>query len=132
MPASGVTDRREVNEMAETEFHKIWIEQCEATEGIRERFGLEDAIRYLIGEKLQSDRRPEFAAEVPNFVAEVKEIFEPHELSEFLGGLLHEKSAEQDQDWPFDDFEDAELEPRDVVNEAARIVLIERAKELLV
>ena len=29
------------------EFHKIWIEQCEATEGIRDRYGKEDAIRYL-------------------------------------------------------------------------------------
>ena len=123
--------------MSKHEFHKIWIEQCEATEGIRERFGKDDAIRYLIGEKFlnfleESDRRPEFAAEVTKFVAEVKEIFEPYEISEFLDGLLEEKSAEQDEDWPFDDFEDAELEPSDVINEAAKIVLIERAKELLV
>ncbi len=123
--------------MAEIEFHKIWEEQCKAAEGIHEQFGKDDAIRYLIGEKFlnyleEGDRRPEFAEEVPKFVAEIKEIFEPHEISEFLDGLLHEKSAEQDEDWPFDDFEDAELEPRDVVNEAARIVLIERAKELLV
>lgn len=122
--------------MAEIEFHKIWIEQCEATEGIRERFGEDDAIRYLLGEKFlnyleEGDRRPEFAAEVPKFVAQVKEIFEPHKISEFLDGLLHEKSAEQDEDWPFDDFDDAELESSDVVNEAAKIVLIERAKELL-
>ena len=43
-----------------TEFHKIWIEQCDAAEGIRERFGTKDAARYLIGEKLmraQSDNR---------------------------------------------------------------------------
>ncbi|MBI4583216.1 MAG: hypothetical protein HY717_04255 [Planctomycetes bacterium] len=122
--------------MNKHEFHKIWIEQCEATEGIRDRYGKEDAIRYLIGEKFlnvlqESDRRPEFATEVPNFVAGVKEIFEPHEISEFLDALLHERSAEQDKDWPFDDFEDAELEPRDVVNEAESIFLIERAKELL-
>jgi len=122
--------------MANIEFHKIWIEQCEATEGIRDHFGTQDAIRYLIGEKFlnfleESDRRPEFAGELPNFVAKVKEIFEPHEVSEFLDGLLHERTAE-DEDWPFDDFEDAELEPRDVVNEAEKIVLIERAKELLV
>ena len=122
--------------MTKHEFHKIWIEQCEATEGIREQFGLGDAVRYLIGEKFlnfleESDRRPEFATEVPKFVAEVKEIFEPHEISEFLDGLLHERSAEQDEDWPFDDFDDAEVEPRDVANEAQKIVLIERAKELL-
>ena len=34
------------------EFHKIWIDQCAATEGIRERLRLEDALDYLIGEKL--------------------------------------------------------------------------------
>ena len=33
------------------EFHKIWIEQCEAARDIREGFGLEKAIGYLIGEK---------------------------------------------------------------------------------
>ena len=33
------------------QFHEIWIEQCRATEDIRERCGLEDAIRYLIGGK---------------------------------------------------------------------------------
>jgi hypothetical protein len=36
------------------QFHKIWIEQCAATEGIRERFGLESALGYLIGEKIFS------------------------------------------------------------------------------
>ncbi len=36
------------------EFHKIWIDQSAATEGIRERFGLDDALNYLIGEKLFS------------------------------------------------------------------------------
>jgi hypothetical protein len=34
------------------EFHKIWIDQCAATEGIRESFGLKDAQDYLIGQKL--------------------------------------------------------------------------------
>ncbi len=37
-----------------TEYHKIWVEQCAATEDIRERFGLESALDYLIGEKLFS------------------------------------------------------------------------------
>lgn len=30
-----------------SEFHKIWIDQCAAAEGIRERFGVNDALRYL-------------------------------------------------------------------------------------
>ena len=35
-----------------TEFHKIWIDQCAATENIRDHFGPQDALGYLIGEKL--------------------------------------------------------------------------------
>jgi hypothetical protein len=34
------------------EFQKIWIDQCAATEAIPEHFGLENALDYLIGEKL--------------------------------------------------------------------------------
>jgi hypothetical protein len=34
------------------DFHKIWQEQCEATRTIRERFGVENALDYLVGEKL--------------------------------------------------------------------------------
>ena len=50
------------------EFRKIWIEQCAATEDIREHFGLKNALEYLIGEKLftfvtASDQDPDFAAE---------------------------------------------------------------------
>ena len=35
-----------------TEFHKIWIDRCAATEDIRQSFGQENALDYLIGEKL--------------------------------------------------------------------------------
>ena len=48
------------------QFHKIWIDQCEATEGIRERFGLENALGYLIGEKLF------------NFVQASEQSIKPH------------------------------------------------------
>jgi hypothetical protein len=73
-------------------FHKIWIDQCEATEGIRERFGLEDALHYLIGEKLFSfvdaaEDDPYFAAELPAFVAEIRRIFSAAEIAEFLNQL---------------------------------------------
>ena len=62
------------------EFHKIWIDQCAATEDIRESFGPEKALDYLIGEKLftflmASEQDPEFAAEVPAFVDEIRRIF---------------------------------------------------------
>jgi hypothetical protein len=57
-----------------TQFHRIWIEQCAATEDIREAFGLKNALDYLIGEKLFtflliSERDLAFAAELPAFVS---------------------------------------------------------------
>ncbi len=87
------------------EFHKIWVAQCEAARNIREGFGLEKAIGYLIGEKSlnfleASDRHPEFAAELPRFVEEIKEIFEPGEIRAYVdsvrrvGALGHTASDE--------------------------------------
>ena len=74
------------------EFHKIWIDQCAATEGIRDHFGLEDALDYLVGEKLLSfakaaDQDPEFAAELPRFQAAVWEIFNPYELRGYVASV---------------------------------------------
>ena len=78
------------------QFHKIWIEQCRATEDIRERFGLEDAIRYLIGEKLfdfvrASEDDPDFAKELPAFVADIRWLFSAAEIREFLDDLERTK-----------------------------------------
>lgn len=61
-------------ESKKIEVHKIWIDQCEATEGIKENFGVQNALDYLIGEKLfnfvqAAESRPEFAAELPDFHA---------------------------------------------------------------
>ena len=59
------------------EFHEIWIEQCEAARDIREAFGLQKALGYLIGENLLNflradDEDPAFAGELPRFVEEIK------------------------------------------------------------
>ena len=53
--------------------HKIWIEQCDAAQTIKARFGLTAAFDYLVGEKLMSfasaaSRHPDFARELPRFV----------------------------------------------------------------
>ncbi|MCP3917195.1 MAG: hypothetical protein GY711_16725 [bacterium] len=72
-----------------SDFHRIRIEQCDAARGIRKRFGTEKALGYLIGEKLLNFARVsesdlDFAAELPAFVARVREDFEPHELRTYL------------------------------------------------
>ena len=58
------------------DFHKIWQEQCEATRTIRERFGVMNALDYLVGVRLltfarAADEDSEFAAELPRFQAAV-------------------------------------------------------------
>jgi hypothetical protein len=79
-------------ESKKIEFHKIWVEQCDATDGIKERFGLQNALAYLIGEKLfgfvqAAETRPEFAAELPDFLKEIRRIFTPLQISGYLGYL---------------------------------------------
>ena len=71
------------------EFCKIWIEQCEAARKIEDEFGTDKALDYLIGEKFlnfleaaETDRR--LPGGIPAFVAEIKTIFEPWQLAEYL------------------------------------------------
>jgi hypothetical protein len=72
------------------------MEQCAATENIRQRFGLENALDYLIGEKLfsfvtASEQHPDFAAELPAFVAKIKRLFTSTEIQEYLDYLERTK-----------------------------------------
>ena len=71
--------------------HQIWIEQCEAgrtirePQTIRERFGLQAAFDYAVGEKLMNFasaafEHPAFARELPRFVSEVRRMFSADEI----------------------------------------------------
>ena len=117
---------------------KIWIEQCEAARGIEDEFGTVDAMKYLVGEKFlnylqAAENDAEFRVELPAFVAEIKTIFEPWQLAEYL-----EKAGWTE---PFDpstyeeegeDPEFIEMERKDNLRRAANELLaIERAKEWL-
>ena len=78
--------------MSRIRFHKIWVQQCRATRGIKRRFGVKSALDYLIGEKLMdfadaAQGHPEFAAELPRFQAAVWNIFNPYELAGYLSSL---------------------------------------------
>ena len=92
-----------------TEFHKIWIEQCAATEDIRDHFGLPSALDYLIGEKLFSflraaEQDPLFAAEVPNFIREIRRLFAAEVICDYLARLEKAKYlAPLDPDLEMDD-----------------------------
>ena len=70
--------------------HEIWVEQCDATNEIKLRYGVKAAFDYLVAEKLlnfadAATGRPEFARELPRFVAYVRGLFTPQERL-FAGG----------------------------------------------
>jgi len=74
------------------QFEKIWIEQCKATEGIRQQFGVESALNYLVGEKLirfarTAEKHPEFAEELPLFLAAVWQMFNKYELAGYVASM---------------------------------------------
>ena len=73
-------------------FEKIWVQQCKATKGIKRRFGVESALDYLIREKLlnfadAAEQRPEFARELPRFLAEVWHIFNQYEIAGYVASM---------------------------------------------
>ena len=116
---------------------KIWIEQCKEARGIEDEFGTPQALAYLIGEKFlnfleAAEDDPEFRAEIPTFVAEIKTIFEKWQLAEFLETA---RQTEQFDPSIYDDDEDPEVvELEQTLNlrrSAADLLLVERAKEWL-
>ena len=123
-----------------TDFHKIWIEQCAAAEDIRRRFGLEDALDYLIGEKLfsfvmASEQHPRFGEELPAFVAEIRRLFGTDEIRECLDRLERTKFlAPQETDMELDDADnDTEEEPLldNPVLGAEELLRFSRVRQLL-
>jgi hypothetical protein len=78
--------------MAENKFQDIWKEQCAAARSVRVRHGTLSSLDYLIGEKLltyaeTAVTRPEFARELPRFVAEIRDIFSSEEIRHYLDHL---------------------------------------------
>lgn len=70
-------------------FEKIWADQCRATKAIRRRFGAKSALDYLIGEKLMTfadaaKDDPEFAKELPRFLAAVWQMFNEYEIAGYV------------------------------------------------
>ena len=109
-------------------------------EGIRERFGLESALDYVIGEKIfsfvmASERDPEFAAELPAFIAEIRRIFTAEEIQSYLDRLEHTKFlASEEPEWEGDDLdEEAEDEPwpDNPVMGAQELLRFSRVRQLL-
>lgn len=111
--------------------HEIWIEQCEATSVIRQRYGLKAAFDYAVAEKLlnfasAASQYPTFARELPRFVARVRQMFTPGEILTHIERIERERN-QRDSDAPDDDDMFAE-DPATVAERSRQFGMI---KELL-
>ena len=129
-------------------FEKIWIEQCEAARRIEDEFGTDKALDYLIGDKFlnfleAAEENSAFLAEIPNFVAEIKTIFERWQLAQYLEtaretepfdpNLFEPRShpllGEEEVEFDAEEVEDMR---QDDIRQCTRdLLLMERAREWL-
>ena|SRR5438552_9631233 len=80
--------------------HQIWIEQREAAQTIKARYGFTAAFEYLVGENLMNfanagSRYPDFARELPRFVSAARRMFTPDEIGAHLAQI---ERAQSEQD----------------------------------
>jgi hypothetical protein len=80
--------------MSQVQFERKWIAQCEAARHVKKRFGLANALDYLIGEKLLNfaevaERHAEFLQELPDFLQEIRAVFSIEETGEYAEQLEH-------------------------------------------
>lgn len=116
---------------------EVIADWCEAARGVEDDWGREKAIGYLIGEKFlnfleraETDR--EWRAAIPVFVAEIKALFEPWQLAEFLDtprrlGPLGHTVGEEGYRMLRAEWEEEER----LRDDARNLMLLEWAKELL-
>jgi hypothetical protein len=126
-----------------TEFHKIWIDQCAATEDILNNFVLSNALDYLIGEKLFSflgaaEQDPLFAEEVPNFIREIQRLFTAEVIRDYLDYLERTKylapldpDLEMDALDELDDLDEDEPWPENPLMGAEELLRFSRVRQLL-
>jgi hypothetical protein len=112
-------------------FHEIWIEQCDAAQDIKLRYGLKAAFDYVVAEKLlnfagAAAQHTEFARELPRFVSQIRSMFTPQEIRTHLARIEQEQ-----RDKSIDIDEDVELVPVSPVAAAARDQQFAILKELL-
>jgi hypothetical protein len=117
--------------MSQGKAHQVWIEQCEATQTIRARFGLKAAFDYLVGEKLlnfagTAASHADFARELPRFVSEVRRMFTPEEVEAQLAAIEQAQSDKTTDD--FDEEDPFRESPAAAADRVRRFNLI---KELL-
>ena len=117
--------------MTDPSWQHLRMEQCDAAEGIRVRYGLKAALDYAVGEKLlhfaeAAAWHPDFAREMPRFVSRVRSMFTAEEITTHLARIKRER-----REAVVTDVEVDELDIEDPATLAERARQFELAKELL-
>jgi hypothetical protein len=115
-------------------FHEIWVEQYYAARAIKRRYGVKAAFDYVVAEKLlnfadAAASRPEFAKELPRFVAWIRGLFTPQEMRTHLARIEREQAQYAAENDEFDN--DAELIRESPAAAAERARRFATVKELL-
>lgn len=116
--------------MSVRKMHEIWMEQCDAAQDIKLRYGLKAAFDYVVAEKLfnfasAASQHPEFARELPRFVSQVRLMFTPQEIRTHIARIEREQSDKIDIN------EDDELISESPATVAERARQFATIKELL-
>jgi hypothetical protein len=115
-------------------FHEIWVEQCNATHEIKLRYGVKAAFDYLVSDKLlnfadAATSRPEFARELPRFVACVRGLFTPQEMRTHLTRIEREQTEYAAEN---DDEEDDEFDDEDELIRESPAAAAKRARQFAI
>jgi hypothetical protein len=99
-------------------FHKIWVKQCTAAEHIKLRYGSKAAFDYIVAEKLfnfadAATAYPEFARELPRFVARVRGLFTSEEIRAHLNRIELERREYDANINERDEFDEQDEQPED-------------------
>jgi len=102
---------------------ELWQGYCEAVPGIRERFGLANALEYVVGEKLMTfsqmaDSDENFRVELPAFCEAIRCLFTRAEIQGYFE--LAEKESAIDADLFADASEEEAEELREQLAEEQR------------
>ena len=113
----------------------LWTSQCAAVSSIREKFGLLAALDYLISEKLlnfaeRAVSEPDFARELPIFVAEIRQLFTPIEIRDHLAVLVLNAEADPAAAAAPDEEDDVSgISPQDHAARCERLAVIREVLE---
>jgi hypothetical protein len=80
---------------------ELWQGYCEAAPGIRERFGLANALEYVVGEKLMTfsqmaESDESFRAELPAFCERIRCLFTRTEIQGYFESAERESAIDAD------------------------------------